>query len=123
MQAGSYDCGLFAIAFAAAVAFDLDPVKCFFNQKRMRRHLYGCFLSRKLIPFPERKRPYSKRAVIHDNIEVHCYCRMPELKDVPMIECSLCFKRYHLMCDNECLNESDTEWSCQQCQFMFYNDV
>ena len=34
----------------------------------------------------------------HDDFEVHCYCRMPELKNVGMIECTSCSKWFHLVC-------------------------
>ena len=27
-----------------------------------------------------------------DDLEEHCHCRMPELKGVPMIECTSCSK-------------------------------
>ncbi len=56
-----------------------------------------------------------------DDIAIHCYCRMPELKDVPMIECSSSFKWFHVACchdsiTDEQLKELDTTWCCQVCQ-------
>ena len=49
-QNGVNDCGLFAIATATALAFDLNPVK--FGQSNMRAHLLKCFEGRKITPFP-----------------------------------------------------------------------
>ena len=64
LQGGSYDCGLFAIAFATALAHGMDPVECFFDQRKLRRHLYQCLVAGKLTPFPQAaNRPASKRAV------------------------------------------------------------
>ena len=49
---GINDCGLFAIAFATAIAFDRDPRKEVFDQKRMRDHLIQCFENMKMECFP-----------------------------------------------------------------------
>lgn len=118
MQGGTYDCGVFAIAFATSIAHGIDPVKSYYDQKKMRRHLYDCLTAGKLTPFPTlRKGPTSKRAMVYYEIKVHCHCRMPELKDVEMVECSLCSKWVHVMCDSvkkECIN-SDIKWFCQNC--------
>ncbi len=123
VQVGNCDCGLFAIAFATAVAYGKDPSQCNFDQAKMREHLYKCFSGRKLLPFPENIAILIKNNIQSstDDIAVHCYCRMPELKDVPMIECSSCFKWFHVACchdsiTDEQLKELDTMWCCQVCQ-------
>ena len=41
-QAGGSDCGLFAIAFAVALCFGLNPSKLIFEQSKMRDHLLHC---------------------------------------------------------------------------------
>ena len=41
-QVGGTDCGLFAIAFAAALCFGLNPYKICFHQDKMRDHLLLC---------------------------------------------------------------------------------
>ncbi len=89
----------------------------------IREHLYKCFSGRKLLPFPENIATLIKNNIQSstDDIAVHCYCRMPELKDVPMIECSSCFKWFHVACchdsiTDEQLKELDTTWCCQVCQ-------
>ena len=51
-QKGGKDCGLFAIAFATAIAFDENPVKKRFKQESMRTHLAACFQCNKITQFP-----------------------------------------------------------------------
>ena len=55
--------------------FGDDPTLCIYKNDMMRRHLYQCLVSGKLTP-----------------------CRMPELKNVGMIECTSCSKWFHLVC-------------------------
>ena len=43
IQSGSYDCGLFAIVFATALALGEKPELFFFDQWNMRAHLRKCF--------------------------------------------------------------------------------
>ena len=45
-----------------------------------------------------KKRDLKIQTVVYNEIEVHCICRTPELKNVAMIECSLCLKWYHALC-------------------------
>ena len=42
-QKGCSDCGLFAIAFATAVAYGINPSKLKLKQEAMRPHLINCF--------------------------------------------------------------------------------
>lgn len=51
-QKGSKDCGLFAIAFATALAYGQNPSKLKYDQSSMRSHLVRCFHQGKLVPFP-----------------------------------------------------------------------
>ena len=44
---GGADCGLFAIAFAVAICFGMNPSKVIFIQEKMRRHLIQ-FLEKKI---------------------------------------------------------------------------
>ena len=48
LQAGGCDCGLFAIAFATALANGIQPGECSFKQDAMRRHLYQCLNNGKM---------------------------------------------------------------------------
>ena len=47
-QLGSCDCGLFAIAFATATVYDVDPSGYCFHQLAMRRQLRKCFIKGKI---------------------------------------------------------------------------
>ena len=99
VQVGSCDCGLFAVAFATAVAHGKDPLQCTFDQSHMRQHLHKCLSRKRLTPFPEKKSTIIRSmepSVTDDDIEVHCYCRMPELDNVQMVECTGCFKWFHV---------------------------
>ena len=73
----------------------------------MRKHLFHCFVKQTLTPFPSKERFVTPKRALQD---IYCYCRMPELKEVPMIECTNCFKWYHNACcydiPDECLDTS-----------------
>ena len=51
-QKGEEDCGLFAIAYATAIAFDQNAAKKRFNQESMWTHLAACLQQNKITPFP-----------------------------------------------------------------------
>lgn len=51
-QRGGKDCGLFSIAFAVALVFNLSLSKLKFHQERMRTHLVDCFTKQVMMPFP-----------------------------------------------------------------------
>lgn len=118
-QGGTYDCGIFSIAFATAVAYGIDPATCFFDQRKMRRHLYYCLSAGKLTPFPVTNlKGKTARKIVCEDIEVHCHCRIPEMKNVAMIECTGCSRWFHVFCvvvDETCLDNSGIEWFCQKC--------
>ena len=111
-------CGLYAIAFATAVAYGQNPTDCNFDQTVMRRHLFHCFTKCALTPFPMKTKRAPKPTKI-ESIDIHCYCRMPEL-NVEMIECTKCFKWYYNICcadiPKECLDISGAQWLCTTCE-------
>lgn len=56
-----------------------------------------------------------------DDIEVYFQCRMPEIKDIPMIECSKCSKWFHVDCEavpNQILDDSlaESDRFCYYCK-------
>ena len=51
-QDGTNDCGVFAIAFATAIAFGQNPSRQNFQQEKMRSHLVNCFNKTRLSVFP-----------------------------------------------------------------------
>ena len=51
-QKGGTDCGVFAIAFATAIAFEMNPSKLRLKQESLRAHLVTCFHKRHMSLFP-----------------------------------------------------------------------
>ena len=118
-QEGTYDCGLFAVAYATSAAHGQDPAKCTYDQKQIRQHLYRCLCNGKITPFPLKSSSSSSRVITSDNIEVHCHCRMPELKNVAMIQCNYCAVWYHVLCEDvseDCIANVELEWFCRTCK-------
>ena len=115
-QMGSSDCGLFAVAFATALAQGLKPENFTFIQGDMRKHLYNCLSSGKLSMFPTKPRKclYKVRRV--ETIPIYCRCRLPEIQ--PMIECSKCYQWCHTDCFNvpeAAINDLYVPWYCDAC--------
>ena len=114
LQVGSYDCGLFAIAYITGIAHGIEPARFVFEQSNMRRHLYQCFSSGKLTPFPGKELAKNDIVKFIDYIDVHCYCRMPELSGVEMLTCFECCEMIHIFCEDN-VNTNNSKWSCKQC--------
>jgi hypothetical protein len=79
MQAGGCDCGLFAVAFATALANGIPPGKF--------KHLYMCLQKDQTVMFPivkERRVPVKIKN--RDKIDIYCECRMLELRNVDMVD-------------------------------------
>lgn len=51
-QTNSYDCGIFAIAFAVAIVFNICPCSVEFDISKMRQHLYSMYDTFNLSFFP-----------------------------------------------------------------------
>ena len=121
IQSGSYDCGLFAIAFATALALGEKPELFFFDQWNMRAHLRQCLESGEMKMFPVlRKRRVKKSAVkTTEEVQVYCKCRMPELPGEQLIKCTNCKEWYHVdtcidVPPTTCL-DSSVPWFCRKC--------
>jgi len=120
MQAVGYDCGLFAVAFATALAFGEPPGQYHFAQEKMRCHLWSCFERRQISMFPYSKLRRATESTVKsvDEVPVYCVCRMPELPNTHWIECSGCKRWYHT---ESCINvpskalSTNTSWYCNRC--------
>ena len=86
LQQGGFDCGLFSIAFATALANNKHPEQFLFKQDKMREHLHQCLTNEEITMFPAEER--RKRVKVVDTIKLYCDCRMPEIP--PMVDCSHC---------------------------------
>ena len=116
-QLGSYDCGLFALAFATSLVHGCDPAKTTFTQVRMRQHLYQCINRGILSLFPSASSVRDDCGILStETIELYCKCRMPEIP--PMVECSTCGEWFHTECVNvpdDALDDTDIPWFCCAC--------
>ena len=97
-QAGTCDCGLFALAFATSLCNGICPTAMVYNQQSMRKHFLQCLVNGKMTEFPGRKRkPRTKKSAI---IPVHVFykCRQPECGE--MAECDQCHEWFHKKCES-----------------------
>ena len=117
LQSGTYDCGLFTIANATALANGISPGSQLYDQTKMRRHLWNCLKARKLTPFPVLKtRRCSDRVKSTDMIVLSCECRLPDTRN--MIQCTNCKTWYHIKCQEvskEAVENKDVIWLCKNC--------
>ena len=115
-QAGSDDCGMFAIAFASVLAAGDHPSAYLFNQKEMRQHRHTCISLGKWSSFPNKKkgRENKARAKYTEEVKVYCDCRMPKTFSEKMVQCGQCKTWYHL---EKCVFDIDLDkkWQCHAC--------
>ena len=118
-QTGGSDCGLFAIAFATAIAFGLQPEDYCFNQAKMREHLIRCLEAGKMF-FPySRPRRRVNRVKATFSVPIYCSCRMPDVFKAAWIECTKCKTWYHsgtcAKVPQEVLRNKRSPWFCSDC--------
>ncbi|XP_065060557.1 uncharacterized protein LOC135687817 [Rhopilema esculentum] len=100
-QPDSYNCGLFAIAFATHLCFHQNPRCLQFDVSKMRNHLFKCLEAKRLGPFP--------LSGIHKNehlgslhvFRVYCICRMPIDNEDIMQTCNVCSEKFHRYCQQK----------------------
>ncbi len=81
-------CGLFAIAFATALANDVHQ-SLTFKQNEMRQHLHSCLTASKMTMFPATSsRRMIKKIKSTTEIPIFCSCCLPEM--LSMVQCSEC---------------------------------
>ena len=118
MQAGTCDCGLFAVATATSLMHGIHPGECTFDQSGMRQHLYDSFNQGIIAPFPILKHRRARKKVKYsETFSVYCDCRMPETAE--MVECSECLQWFHIDCvtvPKQALENPNIPWYCHYCQ-------
>ena len=116
-QAGSYDRGLYAIAYVTALAHGNDPATHHYCQEKMRPYLRKCLLDRKLRLFPHKTICPSGNFHSVEKLAVYCLCRMPEIEGQPMVECSKCKEWYHFVCAKVTPKSltKNAKWYCTHC--------
>ena len=120
-QSGPNDCGLFAIANITMLCIGKQPEYMLYAQQKMRSHLLRCFGDGVLTKFPtiKERRVKTNRIVNTQLINVHCVCRMPNIKGLSMICCSACNTWFH---GNICVQVEDAAWKrsipwyCDNCR-------
>ena len=80
-QKNSYDSGVFAIAYATAIAFGQDPCTSILNVQQMRNHLKQCLLAGKLTLFPTASRGTRSTKEEWFTEKVYCHCRRSQYHD------------------------------------------
>ena len=117
MQYGGADCGLFAIAFATALALGHAPEAFHFQQNSMRQHLRECLEHGVITMFPyDKTRRSNKKTKNVQRVMVYCTCRLPEFGE--MIQCSCCMEWFHLdLCVTvpSRAKVRNIEWKCPSC--------
>lgn len=87
-QSNGTDCGVFAIAFATALCYNMDPTLLKFNRRAIRAHLLDSLKNEYLgiFPFEEKSSADNEKSVA---MPVYCDCRLPynPTKD-QMAECT-----------------------------------
>ncbi|KZS01292.1 Uncharacterized protein APZ42_002097, partial [Daphnia magna] len=74
-QNNSYDCGVFAIAFATSLANGEDPTGMLYDPNQLRPHLNECMTSGKLTSFPSTISRRKRSPETEKTEEVFCNCR------------------------------------------------
>ena len=116
MQAGTCDCGLYAIATATALLSGVHP-----GNTPSTRHLYTCLNEGKIGQFPlQRRRRGGNKIKYYENFSVYGDCKMPECPGREMVECSVCLEWFHIECLQDsvpvgALQDEDVEWLCHRC--------
>lgn len=117
-QRGAFDCGLYAIAYAAERCSGRNPEEASFSQEKMRSHLHVCLSKGAIHAFPKALRSHEsvsrpKCSVV--KVKVYCKCKMPAQYDTDMIQCGDCGHWYHCSCVNVDPSNVPEYWECYQC--------
>ena len=114
-QAGTTDCGLYAIAICTSLALNQNPCLQVFSQEDMQSHLIECLSKKNMQPFPlkqtRRIRQFVSRTIVIYMPRVQ-ECRKLESED--MVQCDNCENWWHDSCLTTSYNTNP--WYCPQCQ-------
>ena len=104
-QSNSYDCGLFALAYASSICDGVDPTTINYKQYNLRPHFLKCLMKGEYHSFPiepvHRNPGHPLRT-----------CRLPD----DMIRCERCSQWYHYTCVGIELGERvNGIWLCKHC--------
>lgn len=118
-QSNGTDCGVFAIAFATALCYQLNPVSLKFNRQVIRAHLWDSIQNGYLgiFPFEEASSKEVDRSL---TIQVYCDCHLPYNPNKNrMAECSECKQWFHKKCQqipDKVFKFERFKWQCKDCK-------
>ena len=115
-QENTYDCGLYAIAYATSVCHGDDVSQMKYNCAEMRPHLMHCLETGIITRFPSTHR-INGLTMAEEGIPVYCYCRTTQEEN--MIQCRNCKEWFHLKCDRSISRKNwkkpNYSWLCRNC--------
>ncbi len=85
LQANGVDCGLFALAFCAALCEGQNPQELQFNCSAMRSHVLTCLEKGEMTTFPCHRVKRMQKIKAKETIRIYCKCRTQEGG-----ECGMC---------------------------------
>ena len=119
LQEGSSDCGLLAIAFAAAICFGKKPELLQFDQTLTRGHLKSAFEKKSLTPFPAQTVIRKQSLIRKERLRIYCSCRQAD-DGRDMIRCDGCEDWFHTNCVKISKMKFKTirnkSWVCNACK-------
>ncbi len=127
-QKDGFNCGLFAIANATALAFQLNPCEFLYHNSEMRSHFITCCRNRKMLPFPavQSRKCRNWRPSFHFRCDLYCHCKMPfSTNDIgfperfrTIVKCKGCNNWYHPNCEQipeSVITSKRSKWRCSKC--------
>ena len=92
-QSNGSDCGVLAITFAYDVCSGTDPCTVRFDRnKSIRLHLADYLEKHCLLHFPVVGEQKSAGVKMTQTVNLHCSCRLPEVRGDKMAKCDICLK-------------------------------
>ena len=96
-QSNSYDCGLFALAYASSICDGVDPTTINYKQYNLHPHFLKCLMKGEYHNFPIEPVHRNPGHPLRNSFRVYCTCRLPDSGD-DMIRCERCSQWYHYTC-------------------------
>lgn len=113
-QSGSYDCGLFSVAFIMDIVSGRNPCFQVYKQSEMRQHFLKCIQQEKMESFPISKSRRVSRTFKVVQVKVYCYCRCPDYGEKMVFCDGVCGEWFHVKCIGSQIRKNK-QWYCNNC--------